>query len=248
MRFSTVAGEQGPADTAQDPRGLAMKSYTEAANWDLVRNNTPALLVRDPLKFQDSVHSQRRHPGTGRRDPTMKGDFWSLSPESLHQVTILMGERGIPATSRNMNGYSSHTYSLWNEKGERFRVKWHFKTMQRERLIGTIARPWPPHRRRSSCGSALSSRAPTRTTASVWLAPWAPRTPRSARSRTSGERNEPRGEKPPRFDCVVAEPDETRRISRAFLYGTFAVGVIVAALIIYLGSNGYIGTWIPGSP
>lgn len=130
LRFSTVAGEQGSADTARDPRGFACKFYTEEGNWDLVGNNTPVFFVRDPLKFQDFIHSQKRHPRTGLRDNTMQWDFWSLSPESLHQVTILFSDRGIPATYRNMNGYSSHTFSLWNEKGERFWVKWHLKTMQ----------------------------------------------------------------------------------------------------------------------
>lgn len=130
LRFSTVAGEQGSADTARDPRGFACKFYTEEGNWDLVGNNTPVFFVRDPLKFQDFIHSQKRHPRTGMRDNTMQWDFWSLSPESLHQVTILFSDRGIPETYRNMNGYSSHTYSLWNKKGERFWVKWHLKTMQ----------------------------------------------------------------------------------------------------------------------
>lgn len=130
IRFSTVAGEQGSADTARDPRGFACKFYTEEGNWDMVGNNTPVFFVRDPLKFQDFIHSQKRHPQTGLRDNTMQWDFWSLSPESLHQVTILFSDRGIPASYRNMNGYSSHTYSLWNHKGERFWVKWHFKTMQ----------------------------------------------------------------------------------------------------------------------
>lgn len=130
LRFSTVAGELGSADTARDPRGFACKFYTEEGNWDLVGNNTPVFFVRDPLKFQDFIHSQKRHPQTGLRDNTMQWDFWSLSPESLHQVTILFSDRGIPATYRNMNGYSSHTYSLWNSKGERFWVKWHLKTMQ----------------------------------------------------------------------------------------------------------------------
>lgn len=130
VRFSTVAGEQGSADTARDPRGFACKFYTEEGNWDLVGNNTPVFFVRDPLKFQDFIHSQKRHPQTGLRDNTMQWDFWSLSPESLHQVTILFSDRGIPATYRNMNGYSSHTYSLWNKKGERFWVKWHLKTKQ----------------------------------------------------------------------------------------------------------------------
>jgi catalase len=130
LRFSTVAGEIGSADTVRDPRGFAMKFYTEEGNWDLVGNNTPVFFVRDPLKFQDFIHSQKRDPKTGLRDPTMQWDFWSLSPESLHQVTILFSDRGIPATYRNMNGYSSHTYSLWNTNGERFWVKWHIKTQQ----------------------------------------------------------------------------------------------------------------------
>jgi catalase len=130
IRFSTVAGELGSADTARDPRGFACKFYTEEGNWDLVGNNTPVFFVRDPLKFQDFIHSQKRHPQTGLRDNTMQWDFWSLSPESLHQVTILFSDRGIPATYRHMHGFSSHTYSLWNEKGERFWVKWHIKTLQ----------------------------------------------------------------------------------------------------------------------
>ena len=130
LRFSTVAGEIGSADTVRDPRGFAMKFFTEEGNWDLVGNNTPVFFVRDPLKFQDFIHSQKRDPRTGLRDPTMQWDFWSLSPESLHQVTILFSDRGIPATYRNMDGFSSHTYSLWNEKGERFWVKWHVKTQQ----------------------------------------------------------------------------------------------------------------------
>ncbi len=129
-RFSTVAGEMGSADTARDPRGFALKFYTEEGNWDLVGNNTPVFFVRDPLKFSDFIHSQKRDPATGLRDNTMQWDYWSLSPESLHQVTILFSDRGIPATLRNMNGYSSHTYSLWNDAGERYWVKWHFKTMQ----------------------------------------------------------------------------------------------------------------------
>jgi catalase len=129
-RFSTVAGEMGSADTARDPRGFALKFYTEEGNWDMVGNNTPVFFVRDPLKFSDFIHSQKRDPATGMRDNTMQWDYWSLSPESLHQVTILFSDRGIPATLRHMNGHSSHTYSLWNDAGERYWVKWHFKTMQ----------------------------------------------------------------------------------------------------------------------
>lgn len=137
VRFSTVAGELGSADTARDPRGFACKFYTEEGNWDLVGNNTPVFFVRDPLKFQDFIHSQKRHPKTGLRDNTMQWDFWSLSPESLHQVTILFSDRGIPETYRHMNGYSSHTFSLWNDRGERFWVKWHLKTAQGIRCLTT---------------------------------------------------------------------------------------------------------------
>jgi len=104
-RFSTVAGEMGSADTARDPRGFALKFYTEEGNWDLVGNNTPVFFVRDPLKFSDFIHSQKRDPATGLRDNTMQWDFWSLSPESLHQVTILFSDRGIPATLRNITAF-----------------------------------------------------------------------------------------------------------------------------------------------
>ncbi|MCU7816619.1 MAG: catalase [Candidatus Thiodiazotropha sp. (ex Rostrolucina anterorostrata)] len=129
-RFSTVAGELGSADTVRDPRGFATKFYTEEGNWDLVGNNTPVFFIRDPLKFSDFIHSQKRHPVTGLRDAVMQWDFWSLSPESLHQVTWLFGDRGIPATLRHMDGFGSHTFSLWNEKGGRYWVKWHFKSQQ----------------------------------------------------------------------------------------------------------------------
>jgi catalase len=129
-RFSTVAGELGSPDTARDPRGFAVKFYTEEGNWDMVGNNTPVFFIRDPLKFSDFIHSQKRDPQTGMRDNTMQWDYWSLSPESLHQITTLFSDRGIPATLRNMHGFSSHTFSLWNQKGERYWVKWHFKTMQ----------------------------------------------------------------------------------------------------------------------
>jgi catalase len=130
VRFSTVAGELGSADTVRDPRGFAVKFYTEEGNWDLVGNNTPVFFIKDPGKFPDFIHSQKRHPVTGLRDATMQWDFWSLSPESMHQVTWLFGDRGIPATLANMDGFGSHTFSLWNNEGERYWVKWHFKTMQ----------------------------------------------------------------------------------------------------------------------
>ena len=132
-RFSTVAGEQGAADAERDVRGFALKFYTEEGNWDLVGNNTPVFFVRDPLKFPDFIHTQKRHPRTNMRSPTAMWDFWSLSPESLHQVTILMSDRGLPVAPMYMNGYGSHTFSFWNEKGERHWVKFHFKTMQGHR-------------------------------------------------------------------------------------------------------------------
>jgi len=129
-RFSTVAGELGAADAERDVRGFAIKFYTEEGNWDLVGNNTPVFFVRDPYKFPDFIHTQKRHPKTHLRSPTAMWDFWSLSPESLHQVTILMSDRGLPVSVRHMNGYGSHTYSLINDSGERVWVKFHFKTEQ----------------------------------------------------------------------------------------------------------------------
>ena len=129
-RFSTVAGELGAADHERDVRGFALKFYTEEGNWDMVGNNTPVFFLRDPYKFPDFIHTQKRHPKTNLRSATAMWDYWSLSPEALHQVTILMSDRGLPKTPMHMNGYGSHTYSLWNEAGERFWVKFHFKTMQ----------------------------------------------------------------------------------------------------------------------
>ena len=134
-RFSTVAGEMGAADAERDVRGFAVKFYTDQGNWDLVGNNTPVFFIRDPLKFPDFIHTQKRHPRTHLRSATAAWDFWSLSPESLHQVTILMSDRGIPASPRFMNGYGSHTYSLWNAQGERFWVKFHFKVQQGHRTL-----------------------------------------------------------------------------------------------------------------
>jgi catalase len=130
LRFSTVAGERGAADAERDVRGFAMKFYTDEGNWDLVGNNTPVFFIRDPYKFPDFIHTQKRDPKTNLRDTAAMWDFWSLSPESLHQVTILFSDRGLPKTLRHMNGYGSHTYSLINAKGERVWVKFHFKTMQ----------------------------------------------------------------------------------------------------------------------
>lgn len=130
LRFSTVAGERGAADAERDVRGFAMKFYTDEGNWDLVGNNTPVFFVRDPYKFSDFIHTQKRDPRTNLRSNTAQWDFWSLSPESLHQVTILFSDRGLPRSYRHMNGYGSHTYSLINDKNERFWVKFHFKTAQ----------------------------------------------------------------------------------------------------------------------
>ena len=130
LRFSTVAGEKGAADAERDVRGYALKFYTKEGNWDLVGNNTPVFFVRDAYKFPDFIHTQKRHPHSNLRSNTAMWDFWSLSPESLHQVTILMSDRGIPKSYRHVNGYGSHTYSLINASGERFWVKFHFKTLQ----------------------------------------------------------------------------------------------------------------------
>ncbi|HUA79029.1 MAG TPA: catalase [Dyella sp.] len=130
LRFSTVAGERGAADAERDVRGFALKFYTDEGNWDLVGNNTPVFFIRDPYKFPDFIHTQKRHPVTNLRSNTAMWDFWSLSPESLHQVTILMSDRGLPRGYRYMNGYGSHTYSFINARSERFWVKFHFKTMQ----------------------------------------------------------------------------------------------------------------------
>lgn len=130
IRFSTVAGELGSADTVRDPRGFAVKFYTEEGNYDLVGNNTPVFFIRDAIKFPDFIHTQKRHPQTHLKNPTAVWDFWSLSPESLHQVTILMSDRGIPATLRHMHGFGSHTFKWVNEQGQAVWVKYHFKTNQ----------------------------------------------------------------------------------------------------------------------
>lgn len=133
LRFSTVAGELGAADAERDVRGFALKFYTPEGNWDLVGNNTPVFFIRDPLKFPDFIRTQKRHPRTNLRSPTAMWDFWSLSPESLHQITILFSDRGLPTDVRHLNGYGSHTYSLINDGGERVWVKFHFKTQQGHR-------------------------------------------------------------------------------------------------------------------
>lgn len=135
LRFSTVAGERGAADTERDPRGrnvfdlgYAVKFYTEEGNWDMTGNNTPVFFIRDPIKFPDFIHSQKKDPRTGTRGPFSAWDFWGLNPESTHQVTILMSDRGTPDGYRQMNGYGSHTFRWINKSGEAFWVKLHFKT------------------------------------------------------------------------------------------------------------------------
>ncbi len=146
VRFSTVAGERGAADAERDIRGFAMKFYTEEGNWDLVGNNTPVFFLKDPLKFPDLNHAVKRDSKTNMRSARNNWDFWTSLPESLHQVTITMSERGLPLSYRHMNGYGSHTFSLINANNERFWVKFHFKTQQgiknltdqeAETLVGT---------------------------------------------------------------------------------------------------------------
>jgi len=130
VRFSTVGGERGSADTERDPRGFALRFYTEDGNWDLVGNNTPMFFIKDPIKFPDFVHTQKRDPQTNLKSAQMMWDFWSHAPESLHQVTMLFSDRGTPDGYRHMDGFGSHTYSLVNAAGERVWVKWHLKTKQ----------------------------------------------------------------------------------------------------------------------
>ena len=129
-RFTTVAGERGAADAERDIRGFALKFYTEEGNWDMVGNNTPVFFIRDPRKFPDLNKAVKRCPRTNMRSATYNWDWWTLLPEALHQVTIVMSDRGIPASYRHMHGFGSHTYSFWNEAGERFWVKFHFRTQQ----------------------------------------------------------------------------------------------------------------------
>ncbi|GAA4450501.1 catalase [Rurimicrobium arvi] len=130
LRFSTVGGEKGSADTERDPRGFAIKFYTEDGNWDLVGNNTPIFFIKDPKKFPDFIHTQKRDPRTNTKSPTMMWDFWSLNPESLHQVMFLMSDRGTPYGYRHMHGFGSHTFSMINASNERVYVKFHFRTAQ----------------------------------------------------------------------------------------------------------------------
>lgn len=130
VRFSTVGGEKGSADSERDPRGFAVKFYTDEGNYDLVGNNTPVFFIRDPIKFPDFIHTQKRQPATNLKNADMFWDFLSLTPESIHQVTILFSDRGTPRDFRHMNGFSSHTFMWYNKKGEYYWVQYHFKTEQ----------------------------------------------------------------------------------------------------------------------
>lgn len=146
LRFSTVGGGQDSSDYARDPRGFAVKFYTDEGNFDLVGNNTPVFFLNDPMKFPDFVHSQKKNPKTNLPDPARMFEFWASHPQSLHQMTILMSDRGIPRSWRHMNGYGSHTLSLWNNEGERYWVKWHFKTDQGiQYATNEEAATLPPH-------------------------------------------------------------------------------------------------------
>ncbi|HEX2603320.1 MAG TPA: catalase [Oxalicibacterium sp.] len=136
VRFSTVGGERGSADTERDPRGFAVRFYTEEGNWDLVGNNTPMFFIKDGIKFPDFIHTQKRCPHSNLKSPTMMFDFWSKAPESLHQVTMLFSDRGTPDGYRHMDGFGSHTFSLINDAGERVYVKWHLKTRQGIKNLG----------------------------------------------------------------------------------------------------------------
>lgn len=129
-RFSIVGGEKGGADSERDPRGFAVKFYTEDGNWDLAGNNTPVFFIKDPKKFSHFIHTQKRDPKTNCKSPTMMWDFFSLNPESLHQIIILMSDRGTPFSYRHMHGFGSHTFSLFNKKNEKVWVKFHFVTLQ----------------------------------------------------------------------------------------------------------------------
>ncbi len=135
-RFSTVGGERGSADTERDPRGFALRFYTEEGNWDLVGNNTPVFFIKDGIKFPDFIHTQKRDPQSNLKSPEMMFDFWSKAPESLHQITMLFSDRGTPDGYRHMDGFGSHAYSLINADGQRVYVKWHFKTRQGIKNLG----------------------------------------------------------------------------------------------------------------
>ena len=165
VRFSTVGGERGSADTERDPRGFALRFYTEEGNWDLTGNNTPMFFIKDPIKFPDFVHTQKRDPQTNLKSPQMMWDFWSKAPESLHQVTMLFSDRGTPDGYRHMDGFGSHTFSLVNAGGERVWVKWHLKTQQGIRNLlpedaARLAGSDPDHAQRDLFGAIAAGDFP----------------------------------------------------------------------------------------
>lgn len=159
VRFSTVGGGQDSSDYARDPRGFAVKFYTQQGNYDMVGNNTPVFFLRDPINFPDFVHSQKKNPQTNIPDPAAMYEFWANHPQSLHQMTILMSDRGIPASYRHMHGFSSHTFSFWNDEGERVWFKWHFKTDQGiETLTEAEASVKPSHGAQQDLVDAIDDR------------------------------------------------------------------------------------------
>ena len=161
VRFSTVAGERGAADAERDIRGFATKFYTEEGNWDLVGNNTPVFFFRDPLRFPDLNHAVKRDPRTGMRSAQNNWDFWTLLPEALHQVTIVMSDRGIPKSYRTMHGFGSHTFSMINASNERVWVKFHFRSEQGSRT-SPMRRPKRSSDATARVTSAICSRASRR--------------------------------------------------------------------------------------
>ena len=216
IRFSTVAGERGSPDTWRDPAGFAVKFYTSEGNFDIVGNNTPVFFIRDPMKFQNFIRSQKRLAANNLRDPDMQWDFWTLSPESAHQVTWLMGDRGIPRGWRHMNGYSSHTYMWVNGAGERFWVKYHFKSDQGIEFLTQAEATGSPARTgttttatsttpssaasspagRSTCRSCRSTR-PTRTGSTPSTSPRCGRTRTTRSSRWARMTLEPQRDRLP---------------------------------------------------
>ena len=165
VRFSTVGGEKGSADTERDPRGFALRFYTEEGNWDLTGNNTPMFFIKDPIKFPDFVHTQKRDPQTNLKSAQMMWDFWSKAPESLHQVTMLFSDRGTPDGYRHMDGFGSHTFSLINAAGGRVWVKWHLKTQQGIKNLGAeeavrLAGTDPDHAQRDLFNAIASGKFP----------------------------------------------------------------------------------------
>lgn len=169
-RFSTVGGGQDSSDYARDPRGFALKFYTEEGIYDMVGNNTPVFFLKDGINFPDFIHSQKKNPRTNMPDPAAIYEFWANHPQSLHQVTILMSDRGIPASYQNMHGFSSHTFSFWNDKGERVWFKWHFKSNQGiKNLTNTEAEKACPFGAQESLVNAIDSKNYPSWTANVQI-------------------------------------------------------------------------------